>query len=128
MGPGILPETTVGKHSPSFHLQMPTKALSSERKPYVNMVQKKYCVLWTKTHLNGLFQSDKVLYGQRSPNLTFFLVIRDTVSSELKRRETFQLLSEFSSKSSISDVMGVNKCILYEQLHVLEGTMNAEKF
>ncbi len=28
MGPGILPETTVGKHNPLCHLQMPTKALS----------------------------------------------------------------------------------------------------
>ncbi len=27
MGPGILPETTVGKHNPPCHLQMPTKAL-----------------------------------------------------------------------------------------------------
>ncbi len=27
-GPGILPETTVGKHNPPCHLQMPTKALS----------------------------------------------------------------------------------------------------
>ncbi len=27
MGPGILPETTIGKHNPPCHLQMPTKAL-----------------------------------------------------------------------------------------------------
>ncbi len=26
MGPGILPETTVGKHNPPCHQQMPTKA------------------------------------------------------------------------------------------------------
>ncbi len=28
LGPGILPETTVSKHNPPCHLQMPTKALS----------------------------------------------------------------------------------------------------
>ncbi len=28
MGPGILQETTVGKHNPPCHLQMPTKALA----------------------------------------------------------------------------------------------------
>ncbi len=28
MGPGIFPETTVGKHNPRCHLQMPTEALS----------------------------------------------------------------------------------------------------
>ncbi len=31
MGPGILPQTTVGKHNPPCHLQMPTKALSSKK-------------------------------------------------------------------------------------------------
>ncbi len=31
MGPGILPETTVGKHNPPCHLQMPTNALSCKR-------------------------------------------------------------------------------------------------
>ncbi len=31
MGPGILPETTVGKHNPPCHLQMPTKALSCKK-------------------------------------------------------------------------------------------------
>ncbi len=31
MGPGILPETTVGKHNPLCHLQMPTKALSCKK-------------------------------------------------------------------------------------------------
>ncbi len=31
MGPGILPETTVGKHNQPCHLQMPTKALSYKK-------------------------------------------------------------------------------------------------
>ncbi len=31
MGPGILPETTVGKHKPPCHLQMPTKAHSCKK-------------------------------------------------------------------------------------------------
>ncbi len=30
-GPGILPETTVGKHNPPCHLQMPTEALSCKK-------------------------------------------------------------------------------------------------
>ncbi len=50
MGPGILPETTVGKHNPPWHLQMPTKALSC-KKVYVNMIQKRRRVLWAKAHL-----------------------------------------------------------------------------
>ncbi len=47
MDPGILPETTGGKHNPPCHLQMPTKAHET-RKPYVNMVQKRRHVLWAK--------------------------------------------------------------------------------
>ncbi len=31
MNPGLLPETTVGKHNPPCHLQMPTKALSCKK-------------------------------------------------------------------------------------------------
>ncbi len=31
MGPGILPETTVGKHNLPCHLKMPTKALSCKK-------------------------------------------------------------------------------------------------
>ena len=73
------------------------KQINSKRKPYLNMVQKCRRVLWTKTHLNGLFQSGKVFCGQTSPNLTFLLVIRDAVFSRLKRRETVQP-SAFTSR------------------------------
>ncbi len=38
------------------------------------------------------------------------------------------MLSAFSSKASISDGMGVHKCIWYGSLHVLESTMNAERY
>ncbi len=57
------------------------KLYHAKRKPYVNMVQKRRCIL---------FQSRKVFYGQTSPNLTFLLEITDAVSSGLKRREAFQ--------------------------------------
>ncbi len=45
------------------------KLCHAKRKPYVNMVQKRRRVLWAK------FQSEKVFYGQTSPNLTFLLGI-----------------------------------------------------
>ncbi len=38
------------------------------------------------------------------------------------------MASEFSSKASISDDMGVHKCIWCGQLACLEGTMNAERY
>ncbi len=48
---------------------------------------------------NGLFQSGKVFYGQMSPNLTFLLEITGSVSSGLKRRETFQRVIRVHFKS-----------------------------
>ncbi len=69
-----------------------------------------------------------MFYGQTSPNLTFLLEITDPVSSWLKRRETFLHVISVQFKSSISDGMGVHKCIRYGCLHVLEGTMNAERY
>ncbi len=45
--------------------------------------------------------------GQTSPNVIFLLEITDAVSSGLKRRETFQRVIS---------------------IHVLEGTMNAERY
>ncbi len=47
MGPGILPETTI--HRAICRCQL--KPYHANRKPYVNMVQKCLCVLWTKAHL-----------------------------------------------------------------------------
>ena len=47
----------------------------------------------------------------------------DTMSSGLKRRETFQ-----HSKASISDGMGEHKCIRYRQVAIFGGTINAERY
>ncbi len=67
MGPGILPETTVGKHNPPCHLQMPLKLYHARRKPYVNMVQKCRRVLWAKAHLKWTVSKWKsVLWSDES--------------------------------------------------------------
>ncbi len=93
MGSGVLPETTVSKHSPPCHLQMPTNALSCkkqaicERDPEVPL-----CPV-----------------GQGSFKMDCFKVF-------MVRRVTDAVLSVFSPKASISDSMGVHKCIQYGQL------------
>ncbi len=67
MGPGILPETTVGKHNPSCRLQMPTKALSCKKQPYVNMFQKHRRVLLAKAYLKWTVSKWKsVLWSDES--------------------------------------------------------------
>ncbi len=63
----ILPEPLSVKHNPPCHLQMPTKALSCKRKPYVNMVQKCHRVLWAKAHLKWTVSKWKsVLWSDES--------------------------------------------------------------
>ncbi len=115
-GPRNTSRTIVGKHNLPCYRRCQLKLCHAKRKPYVNMVQKRRCVLWTKARLNGLFQSGKVFYGQTSKNVTFLLEITDAVSSGLKRRETFQ---RSVSKTSIFDGMEVHKCIWYGQLACL---------
>ncbi len=106
MCPVILPETTVGKHNPPCHLQIPTEALSCKKEAYVKMVQKCSRILWDwndRLIENGLFQSGKVFYSQTSPNLTFLLEITDAMSSRLKRRETLQRVISIQFKSLRSE-------------------------
>ncbi len=75
---------------------------------------------------NGLFR--KVFYGQTSPNLTFLLEITDTVSSGLKRR-TLPVCHQHSVQKPASlMVWGCISAYGMGSLHVLEGTMNAERY
>ncbi len=100
MGPGILPETTVGKHNPPCHLQMPTKALSCKKEAICEHGPEVLsCAVGQGSFKMKLFQSGKVFYSQTSPNLTFLLEITDTMSFGLKRRETFQLVISVQFKS-----------------------------
>ena len=59
MGPGILPETTVGKHNPPCHLQMPTKALPCKKEAICEHGPE---VLLCPVG-QGSFQSGTVFYG-----------------------------------------------------------------
>ncbi len=65
-----------------------------------------------------------MFYGQMSPNLTFLLESTDAVSSRLKRRETFQHIISVQSLM----VWGCISAYGMGSLHVLEGTMNAERY
>ncbi len=71
------------------------KLYHAKRKPYVNMVQKRRRVLWSKAHLNRTVSKWKsVLWSDE-----FLLEITDAVSSGLKRRETFQRVISVQFKS-----------------------------
>ncbi len=70
----------------------------------------------------------EVFYGQTSPILTFLLEI--TIPCPLGKRggRPSSMLSAYSSKASISDVRGWIWAYGMGSLHVLEGTMNAERY
>ncbi len=97
------------------------KLYHAKRKPYVNMVQKRRRVLWAKAHLKWTVSkwksgSDEFFCNKKNYNLTLLLEITDAVSSGLRGGRPSSVLSAFSSKASISDGMGVYKCIRYGQL------------
>ncbi len=67
MGPRILPETTVGKHNPPCHLQMPTKALSCKKEAVCEHGPEVPSCLWAKAHLKWTVSNWKsVLWSDES--------------------------------------------------------------
>ncbi len=86
----------------------------------MNMVQKHRHVLWAKAHLKWIVSKWKsVLWSDESK----FDILVGNHGRHVLRTKPSCVLSAFSSKASISDGMGVHKC-----LHVLEGTMSAERY
>ncbi len=92
-------ETTVGKHNPLCHLQMPTKALSCKKEAYVSMVQKHSRVLRAKAHLKWTVSKWKSVLWSDESKFDILVGITDAMSSGLKRRETFQRVISFQFKS-----------------------------
>ncbi len=123
-----LPETTVGKRSLPCHLQMPTKALSCKRKPYVNMVQKCCRVLWAKAHLKWTVSKWKsVLWSDESK---FGIFVGNHGHRVLRAKEEGDLPAYHQRSVQKPASLMVWRCISaygMGSLHVLEGTMNAER-
>ncbi len=88
------------------------KLYRAKRKPYVNMVQKRRRVLWDKAHLKWTVSNWKsVLWSDESK---FDILVGNHGCCVLLRGgRPSSVLSAFSSKASISDVMGVHKFIRY---------------
>ncbi len=93
------------------------KLYHEKRKPYLNMVQKRRRVLWAKAHLKWTVSKWKsVLWSDESK---FDILVGNHRRRVLQAKEggdSSSVLSAFSSKASISDGMGVHKCIRYGQL------------
>ncbi len=93
------------------------KLYHAKRKPYVNMVQKHRHVLWAKAHLKwNVSKWKSVLWSDESKfDILFGNHGRHVLQAKEEERPS-SVSSAFSSKASISDGMGVHKCIRYGQL------------
>ncbi len=99
------------------------KLYHAKRKPYVNMVQKRRCVLWAKAHLKWTVSKWKsVLWSDESK---FDILVGNHGCSVLRAKEEGDLPAchqHSVQKPGCISAYGMGS------LHVLEGTMNAERY
>ncbi len=127
MGPGILPETIVGKHNPPCHLQMPTKALSCKTKPICEHGPEAPlcpvdCLKWTVSKWKSVLWSDES---------KFDILVGNYGRRVLRAKEEGDLPACYQcsvQKPASLMVWGCISAYGMGSLHVLEGTMNAERY
>ncbi len=129
MGPGILPETTVSKSIYRAICRCQLKLYHAKRKPYVNMVQKRHRVLWAKAHLKWTVSKWKsVLWSDESK---FDILVGNHGRCVLRAKEEGDLPACYQrsvQKPASLMVWGCISAYGMGSLHVLEGTMNAERY
>ncbi len=117
MGPGILPETTVGKHNPPCHLQMPTKALSSKNEAICkNGPEAHLCPVGQGSFKMDCFKVEKCSMVRRVQIWHSFWTLRSLCPLSQRGGRPSSMLSVFSSKASISYGMGVRNAYGNRQL------------
>ncbi len=103
------------------HLQMPTKAL--------NMVQKRRCVLWAKAHLKWTVSKWKIVLW--SDESKFDILVGNNGRRVLQAKEEGDLPACYQhsvQKPASLMVWGCISAYGMGSLHVLEGTVNAERY
>ncbi len=105
------------------------KLYHAKRKPYVNMVQKHRRVLWAKAHLKWTVSKWKsVLWSDESK---FDILVGNHRCHVLRAKEEGDLPAYHQSsvqKPASLMVWGCISAYSMGSLHVLEGTMNAERY
>ncbi len=105
------------------------KLYHAKRKPYVNMVQKRRHVLWVKTHLKWTLSKWKsVLWSDESK---FDILVGNHGCHVLWAKEEGDLPACYQhsvQKPASLMVWGCVSAYGMGSLHVLEGTMNAERY
>ncbi len=105
------------------------KLYHAKRKPCLNMVQKRRCVLWAKAHLKWTVSKWKsVLWSDKS---TFDILVGNHGCSVLRAKEEGDLPACYQLSVQNPASLMVWGCInVYGMgsLHVLEGTTNVERY
>ncbi len=105
------------------------KLYHAKRKPYVNMVQKRHRVLWAKAHLKWTVSKWKsVLWSDESK---FDILVGNHRRLVLRAKEEGDLSACYRRSVQTPASLMVWGCICaygMGSLHVLEGTMNAERY
>ncbi len=105
------------------------KLYHAKRKPYVNMVQKRRCVLWAKAHLKWTVSKWKsFLWSDESK---FDILVGNHGCRVLRAKEKGDLPAchqRSVQKPASLMVWGCISAYGMGSLHVLEGTMNAERY
>ena len=129
MGPGILPETTVGKHNPPCHLQMPTKALSCKKEAICEHgSEASSCPVGQGSFKLTISKWNSVLWSDESK---FDILVGNHGRRVLRAKEEGDLPSCYQRSVQKPASLMVWGCISADgmgSLHVLEGTMNAERY
>ncbi len=105
------------------------KLCHAKRKPYENMVQKRHRVLWAKAHLKWTVSKWKsVLWSDESK---FDILVGNHRRCVLRAKEQGDLPAchqRSVQKPASLMVWGYISAYSMGSLHVLEGTMNAERY
>ncbi len=105
------------------------KLYHAKRKPYVNMIQKRHRVLWTKAHLKWTVSKWKM--GLWSDESKFDILVGNHGCRVLRAKEEGDLPACYQhsvQKPASLMVWGYISAYGMGSLHVLEGTMNAKRY
>ncbi len=121
MSPEILLETTVGKHNPPCHLQMPTKALSCKKEAICDHgLEDPSCPVGQGSFKMDCFKVEKCSVVRRVQIWHSCWKSRTPCPPGKRRGRPSSVLSAFSSKASISDGMGCISAYGMGSFRVLE--------
>ncbi len=126
MGPGILPETTVCKHNLPCHLQMPTKSLLCKKEAICEHgPEGPSCPVGQGSIKMDCFKVEKC--SMVRPNLIFFIGNHGRRVLRTKEEGDLPACYQHSVQKPASLMVCGYMNAYMGNLHVLEGTMNAER-